>query len=65
MELRAIIDEFVKRGAPVIPVVLAGRDDDLKYPLFLNQFHAIDYQESDPNPLEQLIWGITGERGPR
>ena len=69
MEIRALLDLFVKRRKkkrPLIPVILPGRKHWPKdMPLFLDQLHGVDFRKEDPDPLEQLIWGITGERGLR
>ena len=29
-------------------------------PAFLESFHAVDFRKPDPDPMNQLIWGITG-----
>jgi hypothetical protein len=60
MELEALIREFVDRGCPVIPVVLADAPDKPQLPPFLRGMTWVDFRKSDPNPMERLIWGITG-----
>ncbi len=61
-EMRAAIDQFNTRECPVIPVILPDREGDPEWPLLLQSMHAIDFREPDPEPLKQLIWGITGRR---
>jgi len=29
---------------------------------FLQLFQAVDFRKAEADPLEQLVWGITGER---
>ena len=62
MELEAYLREFVNRGCPVIPVILKGAPKLPKLPLFLGNLTWVDFRQNEPNPLESLIWGITGER---
>ena len=51
LELEAFLRQFVKRDCPVIPVILEGMT-------------WIDFRLPQPDPLERLIWGITGKRSP-
>jgi MinD-like ATPase involved in chromosome partitioning or flagellar assembly len=60
IELTVLLAEFSKRGLPIIPVLLPSADLSL-LPDFLSSFAYIDWR-SQPNPLEQLIWGITGHK---
>ena len=53
---------FAERKCAIIPVFLPGLDRAPKLPGLLEAFHAVDFRKQDPNPLEQLIWGITGRR---
>lgn len=62
-EINAFLREFVRRGCPVIPVLLANASKKPKLPLFLEGMVWVDFRKQDPNPMEQLIWGITGKRG--
>ena len=61
-ELHAFLRQFVKRSLPVIPVLLgdAGAEPDL--PVFLEGMTWVDWRRSEPDPLERLVWGVTGER---
>jgi len=60
-ELDAFLREFVQRGAPVIPVLLedAGATPDL--PVFLRSHTWVDFRRINPPPIDQLVWGITGQ----
>lgn len=62
MELEAFLREFVNRGCPVIPVLLDYAPDKPQLPVFLRGMEWVDFRKSDPEPLERLIWGITGTR---
>ncbi len=59
-EMRAFLNEFVNRGCPVIPVLLETAPEELNLPIFLKGMTWVDFRHSEPNPMEQLIWGITG-----
>jgi GTPase SAR1 family protein len=48
----------------VIPVILDGTEGDPELPGFLRVWSTVDMRTADPDPIEQLIWGITG-RHPR
>jgi hypothetical protein len=63
MELEAFLREFVSRQCPVIPVILPGASQKPKLPVFLANFTWVDFRQGQPDPLERLIWGITGEKG--
>lgn len=65
MEIEAFLDEFIKRGCPVIPVILESCVEAPKLPPFLRNITWVDFRQSTPNPLERLKWGITGEKTPR
>jgi hypothetical protein len=63
VELQAFLREFVKRGCPVIPVLLPDAPREPQLPLFLRGITWVDFRKQEPDPMEQLIWGITGKRG--
>jgi WD40 repeat protein/GTPase SAR1 family protein len=65
MELGAFLREFVKRGCPVIPVLLPDAPKKPSLPVFLRGMTWVDFCKDDPDPMEQLMWGITGERSAR
>ncbi len=64
-ELKAFIRKFVAKQAPVIPVLLEGLMEVPELPTFFEGFHAVDFRKPSPDPMEQLRWGITGDRGGR
>ena len=58
-ELAAFLRQFVNRRCPVIPLLLPGAEPpDL--PAFLDGMTWVDLAVPDPDPLDQLEWGITG-----
>lgn len=59
-EMRAFISEFVDRKCPVIPVILKSCKTVPQLPLFLRQFTWVDFRKPEPDPIERLLWGITG-----
>jgi hypothetical protein len=61
-EIQAFLSQFVKRECPVIPVVLPSAKTTPDIPWTLANLHWVDFRVTNPNPLEQLIWGITGEK---
>jgi hypothetical protein len=63
-ELDGFLREFNKRGCPIIPVMLPGAVGEPQLPLFLRGMTWVDFRASDPDPLDQLLWGITGRRQP-
>ncbi len=62
MEIDALLRAFVKRNCPVIPVLLPTAPDKPGLPVFLAGMHWVDFRTSDPDPMYQLTWGITGIR---
>ncbi len=62
-EIEALLSEFVGRGCPVIPVLLADAPKEPNLPLFLKGKTWVDFRQQDLDPMERLIWGITGRRG--
>jgi GTPase SAR1 family protein len=63
-ELAAFMRQFVRRDCPVIPVLLPGAERP-ELPPFLDGMTWVDLDASDPDPLDQLEWGITGRRPDR
>ena len=62
MELEAFLREFVHRGCPVIPVLLDYAPKEPQLPVFLRGMTWVDFRKVGSEPLENLIWGITGKR---
>lgn len=65
LEVEALLGEIAKRNRPIIPVILEGRQGRPRLPAFLEMRHMVDMRQQDPDPFEQLIWGITGKRSAR
>ncbi|MBI5367704.1 MAG: SUMF1/EgtB/PvdO family nonheme iron enzyme [Planctomycetes bacterium] len=61
-EIQAFLREFVNRHCPVIPVMLPGVGKEPELPLFLRTKHWVDFRKTAPDPLDQLVFGITGKR---
>jgi hypothetical protein len=62
LEVESLLVQLAKRKCPVIPVVLEGRAGQPQLPSFLNVLHIVDMRQPDPDPFQQLVWGITGEK---
>ena len=59
-ELAAFIRQSVKRRCVVVPVLLPGaRPQSL--PVFLDGLTWVDLNVAEPDPIDQLVWGISGE----
>ena len=61
-EMRAFLNNFVERRIPVIPVILETADREPELPIFLRSITWVDFRRDSPDPLDRLIWGITGNR---
>jgi len=61
-ELEAFLRKFVQRECPVIPVLLPEAPATPDLPIFLEGMTWVDFRISDPDPMERLLWGITGQR---
>ena len=61
-EIQGLLREFASRRCPVIPVLLPDAPAQPKLPIFLSAMTWVDFRLSDPDPIERLIWGITGAR---
>ncbi len=58
-EMRAAINQFVKRKMPVIPVILPGAEAEPKLPLFLQEFSQVRFESfPDEKATTRFIWGI-------
>jgi hypothetical protein len=60
-ESQALLNQFVKRGCPVIPVVLPSAKTAPDLPWMFANLQGVDFR-TDSQPLERLIWGITGQK---
>jgi hypothetical protein len=63
MEIEAFLREFVNRGCPIIPVILPDTLKEPSLPRFLAGMTWVDFRKQFPDPMERLVWGITGKRG--
>ena len=61
-ELYAFLSEFVDRGCPVIPTLLPDAPQMPELPIFLKGMTWVDFRKQEPDPMERLVWGITGKR---
>src|SRR2546425_899396 len=61
-EMDAFLRQFKKRSCPVIPVLLPDAPQQPELPIFLAEMSWVDFRKQEPDPLEELIWGITGKR---
>jgi len=61
-ETKAFLSACVKRGIPVIPILLPNAPSKPDLPLFLAEKTWVDLRIPEPNPLDQLVFGITGKR---
>jgi len=63
-ELAAFLRQFVRRRCAVIPVLLPGASP-LDLPVFLEAFTWVNLALSEPDPIDRLVWGITGRHPDR
>ncbi|MBC6434433.1 toll/interleukin-1 receptor domain-containing protein [Nostoc sp. HG1] len=61
-EIDAFIRAFVSRKCPVIPVLLPDAPQEPQLPVFLQGLMWVDFRLQHPEPMGQLMWGITGEK---
>ena len=64
-EIQSLLSQFVRRNCPVIPVVLPSADTTPALPWTLENIQWVDFRSPQPDPLDQLVWGITGTRPDR
>ncbi len=62
IEMNEFLKEFAERKIRMGLVILPNCSDELikAVPRFMKSFHWVDFRQSNPDPMEQLIWGITG-----
>jgi hypothetical protein len=61
-ELEAFLLVFAKNDKPLIPVLLPDAPQKPELPLFLLGRPWVDFRQNHPEPMGQLIWGVTGKR---
>ncbi|MBN1605833.1 MAG: SUMF1/EgtB/PvdO family nonheme iron enzyme [Polyangiaceae bacterium] len=60
-EMRVLVGQLVRRGLPVIPVLLPGASDG-KVPLLLEDLTRVDLRSGVTREgVDRLVWGIRGE----
>ena len=63
LEIEGMLQEFVRRGLPVIPVLLPNAPTMTQLPVFLRTMTWVDFRDgTDEASLERLIWGVTGKK---
>ena len=62
LEVERVILEFIRRGRPVIPVILPDTKRTPGLPAFLGTVASVDMRSMKGKAIEQLIWGITGQQ---
>jgi TIR domain len=61
-EIYAFIQQSVSRGCAIVPMLLPDADTaDL--PVFLQGLTWVNLAVPQPDPIDQLVWGITGQHG--
>ncbi len=61
-EMQAFLIQFVQKKRPVIPVLLGSARKKPKIPPFLGNRTWVDFRVDDPDPMDDLVWGITGKK---
>lgn len=61
-ERQAFIQEFQRRELVVIPVILPDVRGEAAIPVFLRSRTFVDFRKTSPDPMEMLIFGITGDQ---
>lgn len=62
LEIYAFIPALVRRRARINPVILSGSKRKPRLPTSLNGMNWVDFRCAAPDPMTQLIWGITGTK---
>jgi hypothetical protein len=60
-EMQSFLNRFVTRKCAVIPVILSSTKGTPELPWPLANLHCVDFR-TDSQPLQRLIWGITGQK---
>lgn len=61
-EILHFLNQFKDRNCDVIPVILKTAQSKPKLPWSLGDLHYVDFSESTPDPMQQLLWAITGQK---
>ncbi len=60
-ELDAFLRQRSRRRCAVVPVLLPGPHPE-NLPVFLDALTWVDLAATEPDPIDRLVWGITGEQ---
>lgn len=63
-EAGELLNQLVRRGCPIIPVILRSATADPEQPLLFQSLPWIDFRKRTPNPFRRLLWGIDPSRFP-
>jgi GTPase SAR1 family protein len=63
-EVAAILRQSVRRRCAVVPVLLPGANPQA-LSVFLDGLTWVDLTATEPDPIDQLVWGITGRQSNR
>lgn len=61
-ETQLLIQEFVRRQIVIIPILLPDVALVPDLPGSLKGLTWVDFRRQEPDPFEQLVWGITGKQ---
>ena len=62
LQMDTLLKQFIERGCTIILMLLKHAPPEKpELPPFFNT-RWVDFRNWNPNPIEQLIWGITGKR---
>jgi hypothetical protein len=61
-EMYAFLRQMKKRNCSVIPVLLPGIPEKPELPIFLEEMFWVDFRLQEPDPMQQLLWGISGKK---
>ena len=61
-EIKVFLRRFADQGYPIFPVILPSAPQELELPTFLKGGTWVDFRKSNPDPFEQLVWGVTGKK---
>lgn len=61
-EISLFLHQFNERNCPIIPVLLQNAPQKPNLPLFLKDKGWVNFCQNQPDPIEQLFWGIKGQK---
>jgi WD40 repeat protein len=59
-EMSALLELFLRRGRKILPVILSSCKRVPKLPAYLHGVAWVDFRRLNPDPIQQLVYGITG-----